>query len=263
MGSTPDTTIPGQKVLAELITLGKVDAGLGMNSARRWEQSEDFANPQADDPATTLPAPLAVDFVATESVVDYIDDVPSGRIQVATLTATGGVGAAQISFGDQRCLSFARPGFVECDVLPTYAGAAPTADERWVFGLCTDHANAEDSLDATTINCWFRIEGNTSLLWETDDGTTNTDDQPTGETLAEGVWANLRIQWDAAGQVSFIYNGREVGRADMSAVANKDTSGLVQLISCYQRDASNEANSMVHDYMQWGNGRVSAGNLVQ
>lgn len=41
-----------------------------------------------------------------------------------------------------------------------------------------------DALDSVAQSAWFRFEGNNNIVCETDDGTTDTDDKATGDTLA-------------------------------------------------------------------------------
>lgn len=58
--------------------------------------------------------------------------------------------------------------------------AGIAASVMGAFGLA---GARNDTLDTVAQSAWFRFEGNNNIVCETDDGTTDTDDKATGETL--------------------------------------------------------------------------------
>lgn len=90
-----------------------------------------------------------------------------------------------------------------------------------------------DNADSVGVNAWFRLHGSGStsaLLYETDDGTIDNDDKPTGKTLAD-VYRRLLIDFtQGLGNVRFFVDGDLVGTADMSKLpAGQNVQPIVQL----------------------------------
>lgn len=91
-------------------------------------------------------------------------------------------------WGDQQNIDPAYDPIMTCRVKVV---ATPAATDTIVFGLAAAQA---DVLDNVTSNAWFRIEGaNLTLLAESDDGTTDTDDTATGVTLMANTWYEFKI----------------------------------------------------------------------
>ena len=107
-------------------------------------------------------------------VAGLIDDAVNGVMGLG-LDNTDEVQIAAMHFGDNLCLSMAQGLVFETrlafHVLPTTG----TETVQAVFGLASAH---NTTLDSIATNAWFRVESaaNTALLWETDNGDTDDDD---------------------------------------------------------------------------------------
>ena len=124
------------------------------------------------------------------------------------------------------------------------AAAIPwSADQRFVVGLADD-LNA--TLDSITAHAWFRMEGaSANLLWETDDGTTDDDDNDTGVDVADDTWLDLAIDLRDTSAVKFYVDGAYVGEGDISA-----HSGNLQVYMEIQKDGGTEADALEVDYLR-------------
>ena len=72
-------------------------------------------------------------------------------------------------------------------VLPTTADSTLTTA---VMGMASAHHATPDSV---ATNVWFRAEGSGALLWESDDGNTDDNDNATGVTAVAGTYNIYRI----------------------------------------------------------------------
>lgn len=76
------------------------------------------------------------------------------------------------------------------------------AADEFAFGF----AGAQnDTLDNIAQNAWFRLDGAMSLLLESDDGTTDTDDQDTGVDLVAATEYEFKIDVSDKSDVKFYY----------------------------------------------------------
>lgn len=214
-----------------------------VSSATQFVYEQDF--PLA---ATgTLPAPLAKDVNGT-ATGDYINDEIVGVYTLAT-TAVSEAQDAQLTFGNQLIFDPTKDTVFEARVRVNIPGATPSADERWVVGLCSDHTNSEDSLDAVVSNVWFRGEGaNVNVYIEGDDGTTDTNDIDTGVNYTDNSFLSLKIDMTNLAAVRMFINGTQVSTTlNLSALTS---STKLQPIFCYQRDAGLEINSLEIDWFR-------------
>lgn len=195
----------------------------------------------------TLPAPLARDLHNTASG-DYVNDEIVGVYSLAT-AAVSEAQAAQLTFGNQLILNPTKDIIFEARVRVNIPGATPSADERWVVGLCSDHTNSEDALDAVVSNVWFRGEGaNVNVYIEGDDGTTDTDDVDTGINYTDNSFLLFKIDMTNLAAVKMSINGTQVPTTlDLSALT---ASNKLQPIFCYQRDAGTEINLLELDWFR-------------
>lgn len=200
----------------------------------------------------TLPAPLAKDLNGT-TTGDYKDDTAGGVYSLAT-TAVAEAQDAQLTFGNQLVVDPSQGPVFEARVRVNIPGATITADERWVVGLCSNHTNSEDALDAVTSNVWFRGEGaNLNILIESDDGTNDDDDNDTTVDYADNTWMLLKIDMSDLDAVAFYIDGVSVGTLDLGALSG---STLLQPIFCYQRDGGSEVNLLEVDWFRIVQGRA-------
>lgn len=98
--------------------------------------------------------------------------------------------------GDQRYIPANKPFYAHFRL----KFSAITTAQVAVFGLGSD---ASATLDDVARNVWFRLQASLALLTELDDNATDTDDQPTGQTLTSGVWYNFYIVKTLEGTVYF------------------------------------------------------------
>lgn len=195
----------------------------------------------------TAPVPFVKD-VHNSATGDYLNDVLAGIYSLATAAVSEAEGA-QITWGNQLMIDPTKKPVFEARVRLNIPGATPSADERWVVGLVSDHTNAEDALDATTLNAWFRGEGaNLNIYIEGDDNTTNTDDVDSGIDYVDNAWMVLKIDMSDLTKVKFYVNGKPA--ASTISLAALTASNLLQPIFCYQRDAGTEINLLEVDWMR-------------
>lgn len=194
----------------------------------------------------TIPPPLAKD-LNNSATGDYLADTAGGVYSLAT-AAVSEAQAAQLTFGNQNIIDPTKGPVFEARVRVNIPGATITADERWVVGLCSDHTNSEDALDAVVSNVWFRAEGaNLELVIEGDDGTTDTDDQAITPDYVDNTWLLLKIDMTDLAAVEFFVNGVSVGTVDVTLLSG---STMLQPIFCYQRDAGDEINLLQIDWFK-------------
>ncbi len=220
-----------------------------LNGAEYFNYEQDF--PLAA--SGTLPAPLAKDIHNTGSG-DYLSDAAGGVYSLAT-AAVSEAQSAQLTFGDQLILDPSEGLIFEARVRLNIPGATPSADERWVVGLTSNHTNSEDALDSVTSHVWFRGEGaNLNILIEGDDGTTDTDDEDTTVDYVDNTWMVLKIDMTDLEAVVFSIDGVAVETTiDVAALTG---STLLQPIFCYQRDAGTEINLLQVDWFKVTQGRA-------
>jgi hypothetical protein len=242
-----DNIVFGQMATSAVATGSLVPGQL--NESANFAKSEDF--PLAA--GGTLPAPLAKD-LNNSATGDYLNDTVGGVYSLET-AAVSEAEDAQLTFGNQNILDPSQGLVFEARVRVTFPGAAVTADERWVVGLCSDHTNSEDSLDNTTYNAWFRGEGaNLNIYIEGDDAVTDTDDTDSTIDYVKNAWMVLKIDMTSLAAVKFFVNGVQVGTTvNLSAL---DGTKVLQPIFCYQRDAGTEINKLQVDWFRVYQGRA-------
>lgn len=211
-------------------------------SGAYFEIFQDFALPAGG----TLPAPHGKDMQTVNITGDYRDDVAGGQYRILH-SADNEAQAGQVTWSDQLMIDPTKDPIFEARVRIDFAGAAFSADQRAVVGLCSAHPNAEDSLDAVTSNVWFRIEGaSLNILAESDDGANDDDDNDTKFDLVDNTWTTFRIDMTDLSSVKFFVNGAmSATTLDASALSG---STLLQPIFCIQRDAGTEQEKLDVDW---------------
>jgi len=200
----------------------------------------------------TLPAPWAKDLNLTASG-DYVNDTAGGLYSLAT-AAVSEAQDAQLTWGNQLMVDPTKKPVFEARVRINIPGATITADERWVVGLCSDHTNSEDALDAVVSNVWFRGEGaNLNIFIEGDDGTHDVDDSDTTIDYVDNTYLLFKIDMSNLAAVKMYINGVQVATTlNLSALTG---ATLLQPILCYQRDAGTEINLLQVDWVRVTCGR--------
>jgi hypothetical protein len=130
-----------------------------------------------------------------------------------------------------------------------WSGATFSADQRAVIGLSSAR-NA--TLDSVANNAWFRVEGaNLNLLFETDDGTTDTDDQDTTVDLVDDTFITTRIDLTDLSAVKFLVNAEDGNGFVVKGTASVPAmTGGLQFFMEMQKDAGAETEAFVIDYVK-------------
>lgn len=158
------------------------------------------------------------------------------------LSATNEAQTVRLDLADQLVIPAGRAGIFSCRV--KVSGAA--ANTRMVWGLCTAY-NA--TLNSTTENAWFRLEGNSLLVKaETDDNTTDNDLQSTGFTMTADTYAMFTIDLTDPAHVKFKINDDVALTLAASAFS---TSMLLQPFIAIQKDSGTGAQSLTVDWVRW------------
>lgn len=156
-----------------------------------------------------------------------------------------------VDFGDQLCFDL-KSGLVfearvNLGVLPSGAGVVAA------WGLASAR---NDTHDTVATNCWFRAEANGAILWETDDGNTDDDDNATGVTVLTSDWKVYRIEvLQTAADVATAYfyiDGALVGTGTLGALS--DAEAKVQPYLQIVKGATTRVGTMNVDYVKvWQN----------
>ena len=122
-------------------------------------------------------------------------DATGGAFQIQ-LASTSEAETAGLSMGNNLYIRGNLPflWMARIQVVHTMA-----ANEVLVFGLASDVDSA--TLDNLTRNIWFRLDADTDLLFEYDDGTTDTDDKDLGIDITEDVYYWYAIERQRNGQI--------------------------------------------------------------
>lgn len=199
------------------------------------------------DAGATLPKPWGTQdtSAAGTPTLDYVADVHGGeyKLQHANTNEAEAVG---LNFGDQLIFDITKDPIFETrlKIDGTSAAVLPSGT-RLVAGLASAR-NA--TLDSVATNAWFRVEGAGSgraILWETDDGTTDTDDQATNQSYAEGTYLVLKIDATTLTAVKFYINGALVGTGSIAAA-----TGNVQPFIELQKDSGTGTVKVTIDYIK-------------
>lgn len=167
------------------------------------------------------------------------------------LDADNNAEVCSVDFGDQKCFDL-KSGLVyearvNLGVLPSGAGVVAV----WGLGSARN-----DDVDAVATNVIFRAEANGAILWETDDGDTDDDDNATGVTVLTSDWKVYRIEiLQTAANVATAYfyiDGALVGTGTLGALS--DAEALVQPILQIYKSATTRVGTMNVDYVKiWQN----------
>ncbi len=204
-----------------------------------FEYVEEFLGDAGD----TLPGIWGTNGQTANSTEDYVTDSGCGIFQLAT-DGTSEAQATQLTSNDNLWIDLYEKPIIEWRVnMNLSAASVMTANDRLVMGVCSAHANAEDDLDAVTINAWFRMDGTSAnITLEADDGT--IDESPQDSTIdhVDSAWMHFKLDFADLSDVKFYINGTEQGGATVS-MANIVSTTLVQPIFCIQRD---DADADIH-----------------
>lgn len=190
-----------------------------------------------------LPLAKAVQGSATG---DFLANTAGGVYQLAT-AAVSEAEAGQLTAGDQLLIDPTKAPIFEARISFSPAGAAPLVNERWVVGLCSAHATAQASLDATVYSCWFRgQDASLKIYVEADDNVHDTNLLDSGFVYVKNTMMLLKIDMTDITKVKMYVNGVQFGTTlNMSSIVG---ANLLQPIFCQQRDAGTTINLLKVDW---------------
>lgn len=202
----------------------------------------------------TLPAPFATAKTGANSVAgDYVNDAAGGTYALTT-TTDNEAQTNRLDWGNQRTLPVTEGTvlIVRFKVAFDATGTSglPNTGDQIVVGLANDH-NA--TLDSVTEHAWFRIEGpSLNLLYEADDGTTDTSDQDTGKDLVDDTYISVGIYIDEDERANFYYKSagsrwEHVGGASIAAAS----SAFQPYIRIGKAAAANYDHTLTTDCVAW------------
>ena len=137
---------------------------------------------------------------ATEAVVA---DEANGVVALS-LTATEEKQEAGIYWGDQRTLVAGQGLVFEARVK---VSTTPTLVAEAVWGLASDFV---ETGDAVANNAFFKVDGSTSILCESDNATLDVDDTDSGIVAGTTTWRVYRIDASNVDDVRFFIDGARV-----------------------------------------------------
>ncbi len=184
------------------------------------------------------------------------DTSAAGSPTLAPASAAGGafelahdtrdeVQAITLYGGDVLALGGASEPVFEARVKVQAGGGALTATETLVVGLASAR-NA--TLDNVVTHFWFKMAGaNNNILYEYDDGTTDSDDNDTGVDYESDVYAVLRIDASDLSRVTFAVDGVEVADVDVSETITD--ANLLQPFIEFQKTGGGTDNGVLIDYL--------------
>jgi hypothetical protein len=210
--------------------------GVGMRYATRVQ--EDFLQSSSG----TLVAPWATQdtSAAGSPTLDFVDDADNGEFTLAQ-DNTDEAQNLTLYWGDSLHIDATAQPYFEARI-KIDEDTALSADDRLVVGLASAR-NA--TLDSVAGHLWFRVEGaNHNILWESDDGTTDDDDNDTGVDFVDDTYLVLQIDASNRAAVKYYVDGVLVGTADAS-----DLTGNLQPFIELQKDAGTVTHAVVVDYV--------------
>lgn len=194
--------------------------------------------PTSADPAT----PWLVDDTSASGTPTYTKGTSAATL---TLAATSEVENVCLHFGD--ALDFDIDDIQRVEMRVKLA-AAFTSGSELVFGVGSARNDTSDSVAA---HAWFKMVGasSTSAVYvETDDGTTDDDDNDTGETLAT-TYKRFVIDFTGGkSDVKFYIDGKRVLASTTFSLAAY-SAGLQPIVQL-QKAANTNADSVIIDYVK-------------
>lgn len=162
-----------------------------------------------------------------------------------------------LHFGDQLCFSMKQGLIFETRLAFNVLPLTGTETVQAVFGLASAHNTTPDSV---ATNAWFRVESaaNTALLWETDDGNTDDDDNDASTVLVADTYHIYRIDCrDLANGIKFLVDGTVVGTSGDMNTNLTSSEAKVQPYFCMSKAkaaANTGTGTMYVDYVRvWQN----------
>lgn len=213
---------------------GAVVSGLSVNNTKTGSHIIIFDQDTGESLLSTYPVQYIEDFLGVAGGGPFdgttqwnLVDVNNGAEAIVAdsgvfrlaLTNANEAQDAVLYHGDNRTFNLSKGLIFECRIdvaVTTGTGVAA------VFGLCGDH---DLDKDTAKTSAWFRLQAAASILCETDDATTDTDDKDTGLDIANGTYRVYRIDCTNLADVRFYVDGQRVcsdTRFDLSGATSTD-----------------------------------------
>jgi hypothetical protein len=210
----------------------------------------------------TLPVPLVTAKTGASSAAGaYVNDASAGHYSLTT-TADNEAQTNRVDFSDQLVFDITRLQEVECRLKITCDATGTSgflgSGDVLLFGVASAY-NA--TLDSVTTHAWLKVIGDGAdapeILWETDDGTTDDDDNDSGAVLAEATWLHFKIVFEqGADIVTFLIdtsggslpdwrNARKVSGAMAAATGN-----VQPIVYLSKAAAANNDHTLLIDYIR-------------
>lgn len=194
--------------------------------------------------AAALPLPWTKTLSGATPAADFVSSSLNGEYQLLH-EATSGAQTITLSFADTLPIDPTKKPIIEMRLKINFAGAAFSADQRIVFGLASAR-NA--TLDSVASNVWFRIEGaNLNILWETDDGAADDDDNDSTIDIVDDTFTTFRIDMTDLADIKFYVDDVLAGGGTAAAALTE--SNKLQPYIEIQRDAGTEVEAVHIDYI--------------
>lgn len=247
----PGTIYQGSKGNLEWKTAQCAWAAVQLSASGGFNLREDFPLKAG----ATLPLPWGKQDTspAGTPTLDYADNAPGGQY-VMKLTADNEAQAITLYTLDQLLFDPTKKARIEFRIKlqPDITGTSGElgAGDIIVFGLASARTAV---LDDIAEHAWFRLQGdgaNKNILYETDDGTTDNDDNDTGIDWEANVWLDCLIDAFDLSEVLFVINGIVVGNSDWSQA----TGPLQPFVEVTKAAAANNDHRVTVDFadtMQW------------
>jgi hypothetical protein len=175
---------------------------------------------------------------AGSPLVGPVDDTACGEA-ICQLSATSEANVAGFDRADNLLIDPTKAPVFTCRL--KVSGVA--ASTRFIWGLASAY-NA--TFDSVTSNAWFRLEGNDlTVLAESDDGTTDSDDQDCGVDMVADTYATFRIDMTDLANIEFWINDNKVKTLAASALT---ASNLLMPVFYVQKSTGTGEQSMTVDY---------------
>jgi len=178
------------------------------------------------------------------------DTSSGGSPTLATISASGGqfqilqdnTDEAQnltLYAGDKLFIDPTKNPYVEIKFKVDFDTLPWSADQRLVAGV---GSGRDATLDDMTSNAWFRIDGaSANILFESDDGTTDDDDNDSGVDIVDDTFVVVGIDMSNLAAVEFWIDDALVGTTDASQLSS---STLLQPFIEMQKDAGTETEDL-------------------
>ena len=206
-----------------------------------WENRYDFFGSGTFTATAADNAPLLIkdSSAAGTPTYAYVDGSSSGELAL-DFSNTSEIQIVTLYQGN--ILQYDIDKIREVEFLLKMNQATLDSTTSMVVGVAGDQNDAHDSVAQ---NCWFRLIGSNALVVETDDGTTDTDDVATGQTLSNS-YKTLLINFAAGtNDIRFYVDGTPVATSttfDMSAY-----TGSLQLFVQIQKTADTNTDGVTFD----------------